>query len=354
MDEPLSSEIDRLQDTQVLHRLLVYETACALAESASLADAAPRMLRAVCVALGWEYGALWEVDRARTSLRWVSSWQQRSADFEAFADVSRQMTFAAASACPAGSGPRASPRGFPTSCRTTTSRARPSPARVGLHSAFALPMLRDGDVLGVMEFFSRDIRQPDDGPARDADDRRQPDRPVRRAEARDRGARPLLHALARPALHRDLRRLLPPRQSGLAARARVRRGGAARGIAVHRLRPPRRSRGHARRRCRRCRTGAHVIDFENRYRARRRLVQVAASGPRRRCPSRASSTPPRATSPIASWRRRRSRTTPHSWNGHARAGTERRAARAARRGARHRAPPSRRGDASRRASSSPT
>ncbi len=33
--------------------------------------------------------------------------------------------------------------------------------RVGLHGAFALPILRGGDVLGVMEFFSRDIRQPD-------------------------------------------------------------------------------------------------------------------------------------------------------------------------------------------------
>ena len=29
-------------------------------------------------------------------------------------------------------------------------------------AAFALPILRRGDVLGVMEFFSRDIRQPDD------------------------------------------------------------------------------------------------------------------------------------------------------------------------------------------------
>ena len=31
--------------------------------------------------------------------------------------------------------------------------------RVGLHAAFALPIMRD-DVLGVMEFFSREIRQP--------------------------------------------------------------------------------------------------------------------------------------------------------------------------------------------------
>ena len=86
------SEADPLQDAHILHRLMVYETACALAESASLADAAPRMLQAVCGSLGWEYGALWEVDRARTTVRWVSSWQERPADFEEFIAVSRQTT----------------------------------------------------------------------------------------------------------------------------------------------------------------------------------------------------------------------------------------------------------------------
>ena len=35
-------------------------------------------------------------------------------------------------------------------------------ARVGLRSAIAIPMLREGNVLGMMEFFSREIRQPDD------------------------------------------------------------------------------------------------------------------------------------------------------------------------------------------------
>src|SRR5215207_10397974 len=92
MNEPLSTQTDPLQEAHLLHRLMVYETACALAESASLADAAPRMLQAVCRSLGWEYGALWEVDRARTTVRWVSSWQDRPAHFEEFIAHSRQMT----------------------------------------------------------------------------------------------------------------------------------------------------------------------------------------------------------------------------------------------------------------------
>jgi len=38
-----------------------HAAALALAESASLSDAAPRILRAVCESLGWDHGAVWEV-----------------------------------------------------------------------------------------------------------------------------------------------------------------------------------------------------------------------------------------------------------------------------------------------------
>ena len=126
MNEPLSNPADPLQDAHILHRLMVYETACALAESASLADAAPRMLQAVCGSLGWEYGALWEVDRARTTVRWVSSWQERPVDFEEFIAVSRQTPLAVGRVCPAASGRPAGRRGSPTSRRTTTFHERPS------------------------------------------------------------------------------------------------------------------------------------------------------------------------------------------------------------------------------------
>src|SRR6188472_4456393 len=75
------------------HRLL-FETACALAESSSLDEAAPKMLYAVCSALGWEYGNLWEVDATRTMLRSVGMWPPGGGRFGAFAEVSRDTTFA--------------------------------------------------------------------------------------------------------------------------------------------------------------------------------------------------------------------------------------------------------------------
>ena len=67
----------------------MHEIACALAESATLVDAAPRMLAAVCGELGWEYGGLWEVDRAGKRLRCIGTWHEPSLRFEPFAEISR-------------------------------------------------------------------------------------------------------------------------------------------------------------------------------------------------------------------------------------------------------------------------
>ncbi len=78
-----------------MHQQVVYETACALAESATLVEAAPRMLQAICGALGWDYGGLWIVDRAAAHLRWAARWHASSLPFDEFAAVSRGTAFAA-------------------------------------------------------------------------------------------------------------------------------------------------------------------------------------------------------------------------------------------------------------------
>src|SRR5688572_934095 len=85
----VAHERTRIQQTRV-----IYETACALAESTTLVEAAPRMLEAICDALGWEYGALWSVDRAAARIRCVATWHPSSLRFEEFAAVSHQTVFA--------------------------------------------------------------------------------------------------------------------------------------------------------------------------------------------------------------------------------------------------------------------
>jgi two-component system, sensor histidine kinase and response regulator len=145
----------------VSHRLL-YETACALAESATLGSAAPRMLRAVCEALDWDYGALWEVDRARAALRCVGTWQPAGERFDAFAAASRQMSFATGIGLPGRVWASGRSAWIVDVLEDPNFPRAPVAERVGLRAALALPILSAHTFLGVMEFFSREIRQPDE------------------------------------------------------------------------------------------------------------------------------------------------------------------------------------------------
>ena len=141
---------------------IVREIARALGESATLADAAPRMLAAVCGALGWEFGALWEVDRGGKTLQCVGTWHTSSLEVDRVRrhQSNHQVRARRRSAGrvwePGAAGVDSGRRRRPNFPRALAAN------HVGLHGAFALPILRGSDVLGVMEFFSRDIRQPDE------------------------------------------------------------------------------------------------------------------------------------------------------------------------------------------------
>src|SRR5258706_7355757 len=71
-----------------------YATAIVLAESATLAQAVPKILQAICETLGWEHGAVWEVDRGANVLRCVDTWHPPATPIAEFDAVSRRTTFA--------------------------------------------------------------------------------------------------------------------------------------------------------------------------------------------------------------------------------------------------------------------
>ena len=144
-----------------LRAAIVRDISHALGESATLAEAAPRMLAAVCEPLGWDYGALWEVDRAGKTLRWVGEYHKPSLPFDQFAEVSRATAFTPGIGLPGRVWASRRPAWIADVVLDGNFPRAMAAAQVGLHGAFALPLVRGTDVLGVMEFFSRDIRQPD-------------------------------------------------------------------------------------------------------------------------------------------------------------------------------------------------
>ena len=65
----------------------------ALAQSGSLHDAAPVILRAVCEAFDCEVGLLWMVDRTAEELRFVEIWHRPTAKIGPFEAASRGRSF---------------------------------------------------------------------------------------------------------------------------------------------------------------------------------------------------------------------------------------------------------------------
>jgi two-component system, sensor histidine kinase and response regulator len=144
-----------------MQQRVVYETACALAESTHLIEAAPRMLEAICGALGWEYGALWAVDQPAGRLSCAAIWHSPLLPFGEFAAASRTISFERGVGLPGRVWATLKPAWIPDVVRDANFPRAAFADRVGLHSAFGFPAVGRTDLVGVMEFFSRDIREPD-------------------------------------------------------------------------------------------------------------------------------------------------------------------------------------------------
>jgi PAS domain S-box-containing protein len=137
-------------------------TARALLDATSFDDAAPKILEAICETLGWEHGALWEVDREAGSLHCTQIWTAPRTRFSEFTALSRQTTFMPGVGLPGRVWSSRQPAWIPDVVRDTNFPRAAVAAREGLHAAFGFPILLRDDVAGVMEFFSREIRPPDE------------------------------------------------------------------------------------------------------------------------------------------------------------------------------------------------
>jgi diguanylate cyclase (GGDEF)-like protein/PAS domain S-box-containing protein len=143
-------------------RLAVQDAAThALAESASLEEAAPRALQSLGAYLDWQLGAMWVVDRETQRLSCLEVWSAEGIDAVQFERLARATTFAEGSGIP---GRAWHERGAvwvsDVASMARSDRVR-NTAQLGLHTAFAFPIVMAGDVVGAIEFFSTDVREPD-------------------------------------------------------------------------------------------------------------------------------------------------------------------------------------------------
>jgi PAS domain S-box-containing protein len=132
-----------------------------LAEAATIEEVTPRILRAMGECLGWDVGALWRVDRKTEELRCVELWHRASIEVPEFERVSRKSTFVPGLGLPGRVWSSLQPEYVPDVVLDENFPRAPIAEREELHAALAFPILLGGKALGVIEFFSREIRQPD-------------------------------------------------------------------------------------------------------------------------------------------------------------------------------------------------
>ena len=141
-----------------------YGTTRVLAESETLVDAIPKILRTVCDLSHWDLGTLWFVNENSQPavLSCAEIWHQPSVEANEFIRVTMQTVFTIGLGLPGRVWANGEPAWIPDVVQDTNFPRAPFAAPANLHGAFAFPIRINEKVLGVMEFFSHEIRPPDD------------------------------------------------------------------------------------------------------------------------------------------------------------------------------------------------
>ena len=139
-----------------------YAVSRVLTESSTLKEASAGILQTICENLNWEVGEFYTVDRRAGVMRFDDMWSAPNAQIDAFITLSRQTTFARGIGLPGRVWASGKPIWIPDVVVDENFPRASAAKQVGLHSAFSFPILIGNEVSGVIEFFSREIRQPDE------------------------------------------------------------------------------------------------------------------------------------------------------------------------------------------------
>lgn len=153
----------RLERKDAERRMVTqYATANILTSSDSLEEATPKVLQAICENLDWDWGELWGPDDKGDKLRCVEIWHAPAVSLPDFEEATHQTSFAPGVGLPGTVWMEGEPRWIPEVTRHPNFVRSQEAAEEGMHSAFAFPIRLGDRILGVMAFFSAEIREPDE------------------------------------------------------------------------------------------------------------------------------------------------------------------------------------------------
>lgn len=139
-----------------------YAVTRVLSESVTLEEAVPKIIQAVGESLEWDYGVFWRFDKQAGVLRCLNQWHTPTFKGDEFEAAGWQQSFQAGEGLPGRVWASGEPYWVADvtvdPCFVRSSVA----AQVGLHGGFGLPIRVGGEIEGVVEFFSRYVREPDE------------------------------------------------------------------------------------------------------------------------------------------------------------------------------------------------
>jgi signal transduction histidine kinase/CheY-like chemotaxis protein len=154
------SRADRVRKASERHLAAQNVTTYVLVESATLAEAMPRVLEAVCKSLDWIMGVRWSVDPQAHVLRCAEMHVTPPRLLQEMVEVNRRVTFPHGVGLPGRVWSTGRAAWIADVVNDPNFPRAAAAAKDGLHGAFCFPIIGPGGFLGVMEFFSTEIREP--------------------------------------------------------------------------------------------------------------------------------------------------------------------------------------------------
>jgi PAS domain S-box-containing protein len=140
---------------------LQYAITRIVSRSIDFVEGTHEILESVCESLGWQVGVLWAVDHQEEVLRCVDVWQNPVLDANEFEYACLSMLFPKGIGLPGRIWETGRPAWIPNVKRDRNFPRAPLAETSGLRAGFGFPIQLGNEVLGVIEFFSQEIRQPD-------------------------------------------------------------------------------------------------------------------------------------------------------------------------------------------------
>jgi PAS domain S-box-containing protein len=132
-----------------------------LVSSDSLAGATPRVLATIGEQLGWDIGALWTVRPRSETIVCVETWAGPGFDARGFHAASRQAVYTPGDGIPGRVWQSAHTEWIEDVSQDHNFPRSAAAKELGLGGAVAFPIHSSSGILGVVEFFARQTREPD-------------------------------------------------------------------------------------------------------------------------------------------------------------------------------------------------